>query len=68
MAIQVRRVGRRRPKRYLVSVTPPDGDWSTRRPVGKQRLSWKLRRIVHSTDFWDLVASADQQYEREQRR
>lgn len=68
MGIQVRRVGRRWPKRYHVTVTPPDGDWTTSRPVGKQRLNWKLRDIVHSTDFWDIVAAADEVCEREQRR
>jgi hypothetical protein len=68
MAIEVRRTPGRWPKRYHVTVTPPDGDWSTARPVGKQRLNWKMRHSVHSTDFWDLIARADERYEREQQR
>ena len=68
MGIEVRRVDGRFGKRYYVRVTPPDGDWETSRPAGKQRLKWKLRNIVHSTDFSDLIAIADEQYERETRK
>jgi hypothetical protein len=66
MAIRVVRVGRRWPKRYQATVTPPEGSWSTQRAVGRQRLNWKLRNITHSTDFWDLVNAADAQYEQRQ--
>jgi hypothetical protein len=67
MAIQVVRVGRRWPKRYHIRVTPPEGTWSTARSVGKQRLNWRLRKITHPTDFWDLIAVADERYELEGR-
>ena len=64
MGVRVFRVGRRWPKRYEATVTPPEGNWSTNRPVGRQRLNWKLRKITHPTDFWDLVNAADIEYER----
>ena len=51
MGIRVVRDGRRWPKRYHATVTPPEGSWSTKRPVGRQQLNWKLRNITHSTDF-----------------
>ena len=63
MAIRVVRVGSQWPKRYQVTVTPPEGSWTTKRPVGRQRLNWKLRNLTHPTDFWDLVNAADAEYE-----
>jgi hypothetical protein len=63
MTIRVVRVGRRWPKQYQATVTPPEGSWSAKRAVGRQRLNWKRRNITHSTDFWDLVNAADAQYE-----
>jgi hypothetical protein len=61
MAIDVRRVGHKWPKRYLADVTRPHGEWRTDTPASKSAIRRKLYALGnHSTDIGDAFAAADE--------
>ncbi len=61
MAIELRRVGNRWPKRYVAVVTPPHGDWQGDRPLSRRAIRKRLYADGnHSTDVGDAFSAADE--------
>jgi hypothetical protein len=60
MSIEVRRVGRKWPRRYVVKVTPPNGEWDTQRPMGRLMIKRRLfADKAHIQDVAHAFAEAD---------
>jgi hypothetical protein len=60
VGIELQRVGRAWPKQYLVTVTPPHGEWKSTRPLSKRAIRKRLyANGNHSTDVGDAFSAAD---------
>lgn len=60
MAIEIRRVGGKWPRRYIATVTPPNGDWESERPQSRRAIWRRLSKDnTHPADGWPAFNHAD---------